>query len=152
MDKLSNNKEMFLSNSHNLYTPHDSLLSLFKMISPQYTTRRLPILLGRITRYLVHFILGYCGVGPGIDFTAAKNTKWFVMPPTHAPVFEGSAISLIAPVTVVLTVENMGHVKAVGAMTGHLLDKYMGRTFMSDAIVTMVSAACSSTGVTTYGS
>ncbi|KAG0375050.1 hypothetical protein BGX24_009599 [Mortierella sp. AD032] len=112
--------------------------------------RRLPILLGGITGYLVHLILGYCGVGPGIDFTAVKNSDWFGMPPTHAPVFEGSAISLIAPVAVVLIVENTGHVKAVGAMTGHSLDKYIGRAFLGDAIATMVSAACGSTGVTTY--
>ncbi|KAF9080404.1 hypothetical protein BGX23_002204 [Mortierella sp. AD031] len=124
-------------------------VALITMYAPG-PLRRLPILLGGITGYLVHLILGYCGVGPGIDFTAVKNSKWFGMPPTHAPVFEGSAISLIAPVAVVLIVENTGHVKAVGAMTGHSLDKYMGRAFLGDAIATMVSAACGSTGVTTY--
>lgn len=125
-------------------------VALITMYAPG-PLRRLPILLGGITGYLVHLILGYCGVGPGIDFTAVKNSRWFGMPPTHAPVFEGSAISLIAPVAVVLIVENAGHVKAVGAMTGHSLDKYMGRAFLGDAIATMVSAACGSTGVTTYG-
>jgi len=65
-------------------------------------------------------------------------------------VFDASAILLIAPVAIILVAENLGHIKAVTAMTGRNLDQYMGRAFIGDAIATMVSAASGGTGVTTY--
>src|SRR5205823_13329581 len=67
-----------------------------------------------------------------------------------APAFNGNAISLIAPVAIILVAENLGHVKAVGAMTGRNLDKYLGRAFLGDGLATMVSASGGGTGVTTY--
>ena len=57
---------------------------------------------------------------------------------------------LIAPVAIILVAENLGHVKAVGAMTGRHLDRYIGRAFLGDGIATMVSGAAGGTGVTTY--
>ena len=35
-------------------------------------------------------------------------------------------------------------------MTGHGLDRYMGRAFIGDGIATMVSGSAGGTGVTTY--
>ena len=57
---------------------------------------------------------------------------------------------LIAPVAIVLVAENLGHVKAVAAMTGRNLDAYLGRAFLGDGIATMVAGAGGGTGVTTY--
>lgn len=57
---------------------------------------------------------------------------------------------LIAPVAVVLMAENLGHLKAVGAMTGRDLDPLIGRAFVGDGVATMVSGASGGTGVTTY--
>ena len=57
---------------------------------------------------------------------------------------------LIAPVAIILVAENLGHIKAVGAMTGRNLDPYMGRAFIGDGVATMVSGASGGTGVTTY--
>jgi xanthine/uracil permease len=57
---------------------------------------------------------------------------------------------LIAPVAIILVAENLGHIKAVTAMTGRNLDVYMGRAFMGDGVATMVSGAAGGTGVTTY--
>jgi xanthine/uracil permease len=53
-------------------------------------------------------------------------------------------------VVVILVAENLGHIKAVSAMTGRNLDPYMGRAFIGDGIATMVSGAAGGTGVTTY--
>jgi len=50
----------------------------------------------------------------------------------------------------VLVAENLGHVKAVGAMTGRNLDPYLGRAFLGDGIATMVAGFGGGTGVTTY--
>ena len=57
---------------------------------------------------------------------------------------------LIAPVVVVLLAENLGHIKAVAAMTGRPLERYLGRAFIGDGVATMVSGAVGGTGVTTY--
>src|SRR5205085_11194679 len=57
---------------------------------------------------------------------------------------------LIAPVAIILVAENLGHVKAVAAMTGSNLDKYLGRAFLGDSIATIVSATGGGTGLTTY--
>lgn len=57
---------------------------------------------------------------------------------------------LIAPVVIILVAENLGHIKAVSAMTGRDMDRYMGRAFIGDGVATMVSGAAGGTGVTTY--
>jgi putative pyrimidine permease RutG len=66
------------------------------------------------------------------------------------PTFETSAMLLIAPVAFILVAENLGHIKAIGAMTGRNLDPYVGRGFLGDGIATMISGAGGGTGVTTY--
>ncbi|WP_304623500.1 solute carrier family 23 protein, partial [Raoultella sp. 18098] len=75
---------------------------------------------------------------------------WLGLPRFAAPVFSAPAMLLIAPVAVILVAENLGHVKAVTAMTGRNLDRYMGRAFIGDGIATMASGAVGGTGVTTY--
>lgn len=112
--------------------------------------RRLPILLGGIFGYLVYWICGLAGLGKGIDFTAVSKAGWIGLPNFTAPTFQGNAIGLIAPVAIILVAENTGHVKAVAAMTGRNLDKYLGRAFLGDAVATMVSGAGGGPGVTTY--
>ena len=61
-----------------------------------------------------------------------------------------NAMLLIVPVVVILVAENLGHIKAVSAMTGKDLNPYMGRAFIGDGIATMVSGSVGGTGVTTY--
>jgi putative pyrimidine permease RutG len=113
--------------------------------------RRLPILLGGATAYVIYLVLtnGF-DLGPPIDFAALGAASWFAWPHFAAPAFDGRAIALIAPVAVILVAENLGHVKAIGAMTGRPLDAYLGRAFFSDGIATMLSAGCGGPGVTTY--
>lgn len=57
---------------------------------------------------------------------------------------------LIIPVAIILVAENLGHLKAVTAMTGRNLDPYIGRAFIGDGVATMISGAAGGTGVTTY--
>jgi uracil-xanthine permease len=113
--------------------------------------RRLPILLGGVIGYIVYLVLanGF-GLGPAIDFTRLGDAAWIGMPNFTAPSFSTNAITLIAPVALVLVAENLGHVKAVGAMTGRNLDPYLGRAFLGDGIATMVAGFGGGTGVTTY--
>jgi putative pyrimidine permease RutG len=113
--------------------------------------RRLPILLGGAIGYLAYLLLanGF-GWGKPIDFSALSRAAWIGLPRFTTPVFRVQAVSLIAPVAVVLVAENLGHVKAVAAMTGRNLDRYLGRAFLGDALATMVAASGGGTGVTTY--
>src|SRR5213082_1375687 len=113
--------------------------------------RRLPILLGGIIGYLIYLIFanGF-SLGKPIDFTNLGNAAWIGLPNFTAPSFHPSAMNLIAPVAIILVAENLGHIKAVGAMTGRNLDKYLGRAFLGDALATIVSASGGGTGVNTY--
>jgi xanthine/uracil permease len=47
---------------------------------------------------------------------------WVGLPKLSFPVWDAQAIALIAPVAIVLVAENLGHVKAVAAITGQNLD------------------------------
>lgn len=113
--------------------------------------RRLPILLGGIIGYVVYLIFsnGF-GFGTAIDFSNVVKADWIGLPSFVAPRFTGNAISLIAPVAIILVAENTGHVKAVAAMTHRNLDKYLGRSFLGDAIATIIAGFGGGTGVTTY--
>ncbi|MBT9594610.1 MAG: pyrimidine utilization transport protein G [Vitreoscilla sp.] len=114
-------------------------------------TQRLLILVGLIAATLIYAVLANgLDWGKPIDLTGLAQAAWFGAPQFAAPVFSGPAILLIAPVAIILVAENLGHVKAVGAMTGRPLDRYMGRAFLGDGIATMVSGASGGTGVTTY--
>jgi putative pyrimidine permease RutG len=113
--------------------------------------RRLPVLAGGVIGYLVYFVCAnLLGFGAPIDFTKVGEAAWFGLPTFQSPVFSGQAISLIAPVAIILVAENLGHIKAIGAMTGRNLDPYLGRAFMGDGLATMLSGAAGGTGMTTY--
>jgi putative pyrimidine permease RutG len=113
--------------------------------------RRLPILLGGIGGYVVYALCtNGLGLGKPIDFAAVARASWVGLPALTAPVWDVRAIGLIAPVAVVLVAENLGHIKAVAAMTGRNLDPYLGRAFVGDALATIVAGAGGGTGVTTY--
>ena len=113
--------------------------------------RRLPVLLGGIAGYLLYAVCtNVLGLGKPIDFGPVAAAAWIGWPSFTAPVWDGHAIALIAPVAVVLVAENLGHIKAVAAMTGRDLDPYLGRAFVGDGIATIVAGAGGGTGVTTY--
>lgn len=114
--------------------------------------QKLLILVGLILSYCLYAILANgMGLGKPIDFSVIGAADWFAVPTFHTPVFELDAVMLILPVVIILVAENLGHVKAVTAMTGRNLDPYMGRAFLGDGVATMFSAFCGGTGVTTYG-
>ncbi|MCG5031165.1 NCS2 family nucleobase:cation symporter [Mesosutterella sp. OilRF-GAM-744-9] len=114
--------------------------------------QKLLILIGLSIAYVIYAVLanGF-GLGKPIDFSIISDAAWFGVPNFQHPVFRSDAILLIVPVVIILVAENLGHVKAVTAMTGRNLDPYMGRAFMGDGLATMISASVGGTGVTTYG-
>lgn len=113
--------------------------------------QRLLILVGLLLAYLIYALLtNGAGLGKPIDFAIVTNAAWLGMPAFTAPVFRLDAMALIAPVAVILVAENLGHIKAVSAMTGKNLDRYVGRAFLGDGIATVVSGSVGGTGLTTY--
>lgn len=115
------------------------------------TARRLPILIGGAAAYVLHLVLANgLRLAKPVDFSGVAQAPWFGLPRFVAPVFDANAMALIAPVAVVLVAENLGHVKAIGAMTGRSLDRYLGRAFIGDGVATMISGYGGGTGVTTY--
>ncbi|MDR6765201.1 uracil-xanthine permease [Acidovorax delafieldii] len=113
--------------------------------------QRLLILVGLIVASIIYAVLtNGLGLGKPMDLSALANAAWFGLPNFAAPVFEANAMLLIAPVAIILVAENLGHIKAVTAMTGRDLDRYMGRAFIGDGVATMVSGGVGGTGVTTY--
>lgn len=113
--------------------------------------RRLPILLGAVTGYVVYLVLANgLGLGAPIDFSKVAAAPLFGLPKFTAPVFDAKAMVLIAPVAIILVAENLGHIKGIAAMTGRNLDPLIGRAFVGDGIATMLSGSAGGTGVTTY--
>ncbi|HEX6723429.1 MAG TPA: solute carrier family 23 protein, partial [Burkholderiaceae bacterium] len=113
--------------------------------------QRLLILVGLIIASIIYAVLtnGF-GLGKPIDFAPLAAAAWFGAPNFAAPAFSADAMLLIAPVAIILVAENLGHIKAVSAMTGRDLDPYIGRAFIGDGVATMVSGSAGGTGVTTY--
>jgi uracil-xanthine permease len=113
--------------------------------------QRLLILVGLVLASLVYAVFtNGLGLGKPIDLGHVASAAWIGMPHFAAPVFSAQAMLLIVPVAVILIAENLGHIKAVSAMTGRNLDRYMGRAFIGDGLATIVSGAAGGTGVTTY--
>jgi uracil-xanthine permease len=112
---------------------------------------RLPVLLGGLAGYLLYALCtNVFGLGKPIDFGGVATAPWIGWPRLTTPVWSGPAMGLIAPVAVVLVAENLGHIKAVAAMTGRNLDAYLGRAFVGDGLATIVAGVGGGTGVTTY--
>ena len=139
-------------------TPFDAWMQALTFVSvgavavfTRGMTQRLLILVGLIVASVAYAVLtNGLGLGKPIDVTGIVNAAWIGAPRFAAPVFDAKAMLLIAPVAVILVAENLGHIKAVSAMTGRDLDRFMGRAFVGDGLATMVSGSAGGTGVTTY--
>ena len=113
--------------------------------------QRLLILVGLLAATMIYGLLtNVLGLGKPMELAGIAQAAWFGMPGFTAPVFSPAALLLIAPVAIILIAENLGHLKAVTAMTGKDLDPYMGRAFIGDGLATIVSGSAGGTGVTTY--
>ncbi|MEV0821293.1 uracil-xanthine permease family protein [Nonomuraea rubra] len=85
-----------------------------------------------------------------VSFQSVADAPWFGLPSFHAPDFRTSAVLLVLPAVIALIAENIGHVKAVGEMTGTDVDPYVGRAVMADGVGTVVTSAVGGSPTTTY--
>ena len=105
---------------------------------------RISIFAGLVIGYLSAYAMG------DVKTEGIRAAKWFAFPTFTSPTFNGKAIVLFLPVVLVLIAENVGHVKAVSAMTGKNLDWQMGTALMADGIATTLAGIGGGSGTTTY--
>jgi len=105
---------------------------------------RISIFVGILVGYIVAIITG------DVNSDGIKAAKWLAMPSFTHPSFKISAIVLFLPVVLVLIAENVGHVKAVAAMTNSNLDGQMGNALMADGFSTVLAGMGGGSGTTTY--
>lgn len=114
--------------------------------------QRLLLLLGLVLSYIIYIIAtNVLGLGQTIDFGKIAAQPWFGIPSFTHPTFDTNAILIIAPVALILVAENLGHIKAVGAMTNENLTPQLGKAFFADGIATTLSGGLGAPGMTTYG-
>ena len=105
---------------------------------------RISIFGGLIVGYLVAALMG------DVDFSGVEKAAWVGLPTFTTPTFSSSAILLFLPVVLVLIAENVGHVKAVAAMTGKNLDNQVGNALIADGAATTLAGLGGGSGTTTY--
>ncbi len=126
------------------------LVSLVAVYAPR-PLRRVAILAGTCVAYGFYVACANgLRLGVPVDFSSVRHAAWFGVPSFRAPRFTWRAAIPMAPIAIVLVAENLGHIKAIGAMTGRNLDSLIGRAFLGDGLATMLAGAGGGTGVTTY--
>ena len=105
---------------------------------------RISIIGGLIVGYVVAALMG------DVDFSGVNSAAWVGLPEFTTPTFSTSAIVLFLPVVLVLIAENIGHVKAVAAMTGKSLDDQVGNALIADGAATALAGLGGGSGTTTY--
>mgnify|MGYP003337881774 FL=1 len=105
---------------------------------------RIAIVCGIVAGYAVALAQGL------VNTDGISGAAWFGTPTLTTPTFKFSVMVLFVPVVLVLIAENVGHVKAVAAMTGQDLDADMGRALMADGVATTLAGFGGGSGTTTY--
>jgi xanthine/uracil permease len=135
---------------------------------------RIAIFLGLIFGYALSWVFDLLDV-PGsasdrVNWDVVESESWFGFPDKtaeglvgnqndlgnlgavgwHTPHIEITFVLLVLPAVIALVAENLGHVKAVGEMTGADLDPYMGRAIGADGVGTVIASAVGGSPTTTY--
>mgnify|MGYP006266078095 CR=1 FL=1 len=118
-------------------------IALISVISKGFLSR-ISIFAGLVIGY------AYAMVRGDVDTAGIKSAAWIAAPTFTGPEFKVSAIVLFLPVVLVLIAENVGHVKAVSAMTGKNLDNQMGSALLADGAATTLAGLGGGSGTTTY--
>lgn len=120
-----------------------SSIALISAISKGFLGR-ISIFAGIVIGYVVALIQG------NVKTEGIESAAWFAVPTFTAPSFKFNIMILFLPVVLVLIAENVGHVKAVAAMTGKDLDDQMGSALFADGVATTLAGAGGGSGTTTY--
>jgi uracil permease len=107
----------------------------------------IPILTAVIAGYIAAFMMGM------VNTQAIIDAPWFKLPTFQGPVFDMSAILIIAPACIVVFAEHISHLIVTGKITGTDLMKDPGlhRSLLGDGISNVISGFTGSPPNTTYG-
>ncbi|MFI6512477.1 uracil-xanthine permease family protein [Streptosporangium sp. NPDC050855] len=154
-----------------VYWPQDQWIALITMVVTfvlivafRGFIGRIGILLGLIAGFLLSWVAdrlfgnitafnagtGAVDTHPRVNFDAVASADWIGLPNMHFPDVRFSAVLLVLPAVIALVAENVGHVKAVGEMTGTDVDPYMGRAIIADGAATAVASGFGGSPTTTY--
>ncbi|OPG13241.1 uracil-xanthine permease family protein [Microbispora sp. GKU 823] len=154
-----------------VYWPQDPWIALITMLATfvfivlfRGFLGRIGVLLGLIFGFVVSWLAdkvfgnitaynagtGKIDTHPRVSFQAVADADWIGLPHFHAPSVQASAVLVVLPAVIALIAENVGHVKAVGQMTGADVDPQMGRAIIADGVGTAVATAVGGSPTTTY--
>jgi len=107
----------------------------------------IPILIGIVGGYAVAALAGQ------VDLSAVSAAKPFAIPPFVLPLFDLGAILLLAPISLVVITEHIGHLIVTNRVVGRdfVKDPGLHRSLAWDGLATMVSGFLGGPPNTTYG-
>ncbi|MGI6776998.1 MAG: uracil permease [Acetivibrionales bacterium] len=108
----------------------------------------IPVLIAVVAGYILAALMGM------VDFSViTEGRQVFAVPRFTLPIFDINAIMIIAPATLVVLSEHIGHMFVTSKIVGRDLTKDPGlhRTLFSDGFSTSLSGLCGSVPTTTYG-
>ncbi len=97
----------------------------------------------------------YAAVSGGLDparLAALGNAPWFGPPVLMVPQMHLSVVPFVLPLVIVLVAENVGHVKAVSAVTGRNLDSSAGDSLIGGGLATALSGTVGGSALSTSAS
>jgi len=108
---------------------------------------RLSVFGGVLAGWILGLVLGLIPEDPK---HALAQAAWVGLPELHGPELRPSVTLLFLPVVIVLVAENVGHVKAVAALTGRNLDGSVGDSIIANGLSTALSGLGGGPGTSTY--
>jgi len=99
---------------------------------------------------VAHFRVDWSQVGAADWIGFPTGTLADGVSAVHAPSVSLTFVLLVLPGVIALIAENVGHVRAVGEMTGDDLDPYMGRALAGDGFATALASSFGGSPTTTY--
>ena len=124
----------------------------------------IPILMGVICSYIVALLLGACGVGDVIDYSAVANAPWIGLPVkmenTVFPLLASpdwgrivSAIAIVFPLAFATIMEHVGDVSAISSTVkrNFFAEPGLHRTMLGDGLATFLASLFGAPANTTYG-
>nr|WP_248783881.1 solute carrier family 23 protein [Actinoalloteichus caeruleus] len=108
--------------------------------------RRLAVVLGIAVGWTASWLSGPLENAPEL-----LDIPWTGLPELVTPVITPSVSLLVLPVVITVLAENLGHLKAVAAVTGRDLDRHAGDVLIGNGLSTSLAGAGGGVGTTTYG-
>jgi uracil permease len=107
----------------------------------------IPVLIGIVGGYLVALAMGQ------VDFSGVKAASTFAVPPFVLPRFDWHVIVMVAPISLVVITEHIGHLIVTNNVVGRdfVKDPGLHRSLAGDGVATALAGMVGGPPNTTYG-